>query len=82
MGGIQRQVLSRLRQGLSVLWLVAACSVPNEKKMTSQDWVEKLGMQKHPEGGFYKETYRSAGRLAADALPGDFGGGRSHGTGI
>lgn len=21
-------------------------------------WIEKLGLQKHPEGGYYKETYR------------------------
>ena len=25
----------------------------------AKDWIEKLEMQPHPEGGFFKETYRS-----------------------
>ena len=24
----------------------------------SQDWIAALGLTKHPEGGYYKETYR------------------------
>lgn len=24
-----------------------------------QDWIEKLGLEPHPEGGYFKETYRS-----------------------
>lgn len=35
---------------------------------TAQDWVESLGLEPHPEGGFYRETYRSprllGGRVA------------------
>jgi predicted cupin superfamily sugar epimerase len=27
--------------------------------MNSIDWIEKLGLIPHPEGGYYKETYRS-----------------------
>lgn len=26
---------------------------------TSRHWIEKLGLSKHPEGGWFKETYRS-----------------------
>ncbi|MFW5761134.1 MAG: cupin domain-containing protein [Cyclobacteriaceae bacterium] len=26
----------------------------------AQYWIDKLSLQKHPEGGFFKETYRSA----------------------
>jgi len=26
---------------------------------TAADWIETLGLQAHPEGGFYRETYRS-----------------------
>ncbi|MEP2773067.1 MAG: cupin domain-containing protein [Fulvivirga sp.] len=26
---------------------------------TANDWIEKLNMEPHPEGGFFKETYRS-----------------------
>lgn len=31
--------------------------------------VEQLNMQAHPEGGFYKETYRSKGIIPQQALP-------------
>lgn len=26
---------------------------------SAQDWIDTLGLQPHPEGGFYRETYRS-----------------------
>ena len=26
---------------------------------TARDWIETLGLEPHPEGGFYRETYRS-----------------------
>jgi predicted cupin superfamily sugar epimerase len=29
-------------------------------------WIEKLGLLPHPEGGFYKETYRSEGSIVLD----------------
>jgi predicted cupin superfamily sugar epimerase len=28
--------------------------------MNAQSWIDRLGLQPHPEGGWYKETYRSA----------------------
>jgi uncharacterized protein len=31
--------------------------------ITWQQLVETLGMQPHPEGGYYKETYRAEGRI-------------------
>lgn len=27
--------------------------------MTANDWISKLQLEKHPEGGYYKEVYRS-----------------------
>lgn len=36
----------------------------------------------HPEGGYYKETYRSSETVAATALPDCFGGDRSFSTAI
>lgn len=45
-------------------------------------YVEKFGMLPHPEGGWYKETYRSSESLAAQYLPERFGGSRSFSTGI
>ncbi len=47
--------------------------------------IEALGLQPHPiEGGYFRETYRSAGRIAPSALPEGYsaGSGRSFGTAI
>lgn len=33
---------------------------PGGSMRTAQDWIEELGLSPHPEGGFYRETYRSA----------------------
>ena len=41
-------------------------------------WIEKLELQPHPEGGFYKETYRSAGTTVV----GEEGKQRNHSTAI
>ena len=46
-------------------------------------WIEKLGLEKHPEGGYYKEIYRSAESIAAGHLPDRYSdGGRNHATSI
>lgn len=45
-----------------------------------QEWVEQLDLLPHPEGGFYKETYRSTSKLSTNAE--EFPEGRSHSTGI
>jgi uncharacterized protein len=37
---------------------------------TIRRWVEELGLAPHPEGGFYRETYRAELVLPASALPG------------
>jgi len=49
---------------------------------SSQFWIEKLQLQKHPEGGWYKEVYRSAEMVPASALPTGFSGSRSISTSI
>ena len=43
---------------------------------------EILGLKPHPEGGFYRETYRSSGTIPAAALPERYTGSRSLGTAI
>jgi len=49
----------------------------------SRDWIEKLGLLPHPEGGFYREVYRSTGSIPGHALPKRFGRqSRSFGTSI
>lgn len=45
-------------------------------------WIEQLQMQQHPEGGWFKEVYRSEGLIDGKALPADFGGPRSFSTSI
>lgn len=50
--------------------------------MTLDFWVKKLGLQAHPEGGFYKETYRSEEAIPAEALPPRFKGKRNFSTAI
>lgn len=44
--------------------------------------VTKLNLIPHPEGGFYKETYRSEGIINQQVLPNSFEGDRNYCTGI
>jgi len=46
------------------------------------DWIEQLALQAHPEGGFYRETYRCADRFPVDGSDKSFPAGRSRSTGI
>jgi predicted cupin superfamily sugar epimerase len=50
--------------------------------MTANDWIEKLGLLPHPEGGWYREVYRSHEIIDQDALPDRFSGARSYSTAI
>ena len=43
-------------------------------------WARPLGLQPHPEGGWFAETYRSTVVLQPDALPGGYPGARSSAT--
>ena len=45
-------------------------------------WIEDLGLQKHPEGGYFREMYRSGETIARDALPDRFPGARAFSTAI
>lgn len=42
-----------------------------------QMWIDRLQMQRHPEGGWYREVCRSAETIPGSALPSRFGGDRS-----
>ena len=44
-------------------------------------WIERLGLTAHPEGGWYKEVYRSKGIILANSLA-EFGGTRNFSTSI
>jgi predicted cupin superfamily sugar epimerase len=52
------------------------------KSSSVQDLINNLKLVRHPEGGWYRETYRSAERISGSALPGRYGGERSLATAI
>ncbi|MEP1097379.1 MAG: cupin domain-containing protein [Cyclobacteriaceae bacterium] len=45
-----------------------------------QEIIDLLEMQPHPEGGFYKETYRSVGAITSESLSSDYSGPRTYST--
>ena len=47
-----------------------------------KQWVDKLQLLPHPEGGFYKENYRSTETLESGCIPDRFSGNRSMSTAI
>jgi predicted cupin superfamily sugar epimerase len=46
------------------------------------NWLRQLDMTPHPEGGWYRETWRSELTIGESALPPDYIGPRSAGTAI
>ena len=50
--------------------------------MTANKWIERLGLMPHPEGGWFKEVYRSHERIDQDSLPERFNGARVFSTAI
>lgn len=49
---------------------------------TAESFIKQYRLQPHPEGGWYKETYRSKEVITAAALPSRFGGERHFSTAI
>src|SRR4051794_9741799 len=50
--------------------------------MTASDWITYLQLHPHPEGGHFRETYRSTEVIPQSGLPNRFSGGRSFSTAI
>lgn len=50
--------------------------------LSSQDIVRKLDLNPHPEGGYFRETYRSGDVLPEDVLDKNIQGSRNTSTGI
>ncbi len=48
--------------------------------LTAEGLVRALDLRPHPEGGFYRETYRAGECLVAEALPPRFAGARAMST--
>ena len=49
---------------------------------TAEYWIEKLQLEPHPEGGYFRQTYRSDLVIAREALPDRFAGSRAASTAI
>lgn len=49
---------------------------------TTQQLIKQYNLQPHPEGGWYRETYKSTEEISATALPERFGGPRAFSTAI
>ena len=47
-----------------------------------RDLIKTLDLSPHPEGGFFKETYRASGSISGPALPSVFGTERAYATSI
>jgi len=52
------------------------------KPKTAAYWIEKLNLIEHPEGGYFREIYRSAEAIQGEHLPKRFTGPRAFSTSI
>ncbi|MFH0735742.1 MAG: cupin domain-containing protein [bacterium] len=50
--------------------------------ISAGEWIEKLDLTPHPEGGYFKEVYRSNEIINIQGLPQRYGGERNFGTSI
>jgi predicted cupin superfamily sugar epimerase len=48
----------------------------------ARQWIERLQLRPHPEGGHFRETYRCQESIAHEALPARFSGARAYSTAI
>ncbi len=49
---------------------------------TAEEWIRCLKLTPHPEGGYFRESYRSSGQIAEPSLPDGMKGERCYGTAI
>ncbi len=54
----------------------------NCSEISASYWVSHLRLASHPEGGFFREVYRSSERVASEHLPDRFRGARNFATSI
>lgn len=50
--------------------------------MDAKRIIEKFELEKHPEGGYFREVYRSKGTILKNYLPKEFDGDRNYATSI
>jgi predicted cupin superfamily sugar epimerase len=49
---------------------------------TAEYWIEKLSLEKHPEGGWFRQVYRADEMIKKEHLPRRYSGARHHATSI
>ena len=54
----------------------------NSEQKSAKYWIEMLNLEPHPEGGYFRQTYRSAMTIGREGLPAEFGGARAVSTAI
>jgi len=54
----------------------------NWKKGTAEYWIERLRLEAHPEGGYFRQTYVSEVVIGREVLPAGFAGARAAATAI
>jgi predicted cupin superfamily sugar epimerase len=47
---------------------------------SARDLIRHFELQPHPEGGYFRQTYKSQGAIAHNALPAAYDGGRAYAT--
>jgi len=50
--------------------------------LNARYWIDRLELRPHPEGGYYRATYKAELTIAHSALPSSFGGNRAASTAI
>jgi predicted cupin superfamily sugar epimerase len=50
--------------------------------LSVNEWISRLGLTPHPEGGFFREIYRAEGVVSQPNLPFRYSGGRAYSTAI
>jgi uncharacterized protein len=54
----------------------------NLEQSSAGYWIRTLKLERHPEGGYFRQTYRSAMTIAREGLPAEFAGARAASTAI
>jgi uncharacterized protein len=63
-------------------WLILPPSFGQGSTMQAEEWIRLLKLRPHPEGGFFRETYRAGETIAREHLPPRFTGERAFSTAI
>ena len=69
-------------RGVEVNQSIRQLRMGTEMGKDGKYWIEKLGLERHPEGGYFRQTYRADIEITQEALPARFSGARRASTAI